>query len=290
MKSKTRRSAAATNRRAFFLNKRSMEKKKRQSKQPDQQNQLGTDEVPIGGLSLEDLQLSDIGMELQDIDASLFDVQDGEEKYSEETRYLKPKIYKKPKGFFAYDNAVKLAKDLRLDPGERAEVIVNGSFIFGDFIEAYLLRHQAIAKKMVISTLSLNENNIDSLHNLIKHGWIEHLDLVVSHYFYSMERWKLIPYLYRQLDIDNKFQLAVAFTHTKTVHFETRGGRKIVMHGSANLRSSGNVEQFTIEENADLYDFYDEAFSKIIERYHTVKNAPNRSDMWREIVKQKFND
>lgn len=270
-----------------------MERRKRLSKQPPQAKDVFEDqhdEMPLDGLNLEDLQMSDIGLELKDIDKDLFDVQDGEEKYSEQTRYLKPKIYKKPKGFFMYDNAVKLADDIRLDFGERAEVLVNGSFIFSDFLEAFLLKYKAICKKMVISTLSLNENNIDSLHNLITHGWIRHLDLVVSHYFYSMERWKLIPYLYRNLDIENKFQLAVAFTHTKTVHFETLGGRKIVMHGSANLRSSGNIEQFTIEENPELYDFYDEAFSKVIERYATIGDAPNRSEMWQELIKQKFND
>lgn len=266
-----------------------MEVRKRIKDKDTGKQGLQGDEMPLDGLELEDLQLSDIGTELQDIDVSLFDVKK-EGTYAEETRWTKPKIYKKPKGFFMYDNAVKLAKELKLGYGERAEVLVNGSFIFGDFLEAYLLEYKAVCKKMVISTLSLNENNIDSLHNLITHGWIQHLDLIVSHYFYSMERYKLIPYLYRQLDIDNKFQLSVAFIHTKTVHFETLGGRKIVMHGSANLRSSGNVEQFSIEENPELYDFYDEAFGKIIERYATIKDAPNRSEMWEELIKEKFND
>jgi len=256
------------------------------------QNQPETDEQEQEtALELEDLQLSDIGgMELADIDSTLFDVQE-EEKYAEETRYLKPRIYRKPEGFFMYDNALKLAKELRLNPQERAEVLVNGSFIFGDFIEAYLLQHKACCERMTITTLSLNENNVDSLHNLITHGWIKHLDLIVSHYFYSMERHKLIPYIYRELDIDDRFQLSVAFIHTKTVQFETLGGRKIVMHGSANLRSSGNVEQFTIEENPDLYDFYDEAFGRIIERYATIcPKVQNRSEMWKEIITKKFND
>lgn len=242
-------------------------------------------------IKLDDLELSDVGgIQADDLDLSLFDVRGEAEEYDEETRYTKPKIFKKPKGFFAYDNALKLAGDLRLDFGERAEIIVNGSFIFGDFLEAYIIKQQACCKKLVISTLSLNQNNVDSLHNLLTHGWIKHLDLVISHYFYSMERHGLIPYIYRQLDIENRFQLAVAFTHTKTVHFETLGGRKVVMHGSANLRSSGNLEQFTIEENAELYDFYDEAFSKIIAKYATIKDAPNRTQMWQELVKKKFND
>ena len=38
----------------------------------------------------------------------------------------------------------------------------------------------------------------------------------------------------------------------------------MVIHGSANLRSSGNIEQFTIEENPELYDFYEDLFENII--------------------------
>lgn len=116
---------------------------------------------------------------------------------------------------------------------------------------------------MVVSTLSLSQNNIDSFKNLLKYGWIEDLSLIVSAYFYSNEIRVLIPYIYRNLDIDNKFQLAVAGIHTKTCHILTEDGRKIVIHGSANLRSSANVEQITIEENEQLYDFYEKQNKKM---------------------------
>lgn len=83
--------------------------------------------------------------------------------------------------------------------------------------------------------------------------------------------------------IDNRFQLAVADIHTKTVHFNTSGGRKIVMHGSANLRSSGNIEQFTIEENPELYDFYEEKFSKILEKYATINHSIRAKEAWKTM-------
>lgn len=183
-----------------------------------------------------------------------------------ETRYTLPRRVRLDPNFVCYDNAVKMARELRLDFGQRFDAFVSGSFIFGDFIEAYLTTQNACAKKMVISTLSLNQENVDSLATLLEKGYIEELALVVSVYFWGNERFSLIPYIYRNLDIDDRFQLAVADIHTKTVHFETTGGRKIVIHGSANLRSSGNIEQFTMEENPELYGFYDEHFSRIIEQ------------------------
>lgn len=236
-----------------------------------------------------DFNLGDIGnIDLPDLDASLFDVlNDGT---GEETRYIKPRVYATPSDFVMYDNALKLARDIEITEGSRYDVVVNGSFIFGDFLEAFIVRNNAKCKKFTISTLSLNQNNVDSLHNLITHGYIDELNLIVSAYFYNMEIRALIPYIYRHLDIDNRLQLAVANVHTKTAQFETAGGKKIIAHGSANLRSSGSIEQFTIEENPELYDFYDDMFSRILERYQTIRKAVWGKDLWADLIRKKFND
>ena len=235
-----------------------------------------------------DFNIGDIGIETPDFDTSLFDIlEDGE---GEETRYIKPKVYATSSDFVKYDNAEKLARDIEITTGARYDVVVNGSFIFGDFLEAFIVRNNAKCRRFTISTLSLNQNNVDSLHNLITHGYVDELNLIVSAYFYNMEIRALIPYIYRQLDIDNRLQLAVANVHTKTAQFETMGGKKIIAHGSANLRSSGSIEQFTIEENAELYDFYDDMFSRILERYHTIRKPVWGKKAWAEIIKKKFND
>lgn len=141
-----------------------------------------------------------------------------------------------------------------------------------------------------ISTLSLSQNNVDSLHTLMDKGYIEELNLIISVYFWGNERRSLVPYIYKQLDIGDRFQLAVAGVHTKTVHFETLGGRKIIMHGSANLRSSGNIEQFTMEENPELYDFYDDHFNRIIDKYATIRKPIRNSKAWDLFTRMTFND
>ena len=63
-----------------------------------------------------------------------------------------------------------------------------------------------------------------------------------------------------------------------------------MIHGSANLRSSGNIEQFTIEDNAQLYDFYNEIYSNILDRYATINKQIRGKDLWKEMIKKKFND
>lgn len=230
-----------------------------------------------------DFDFGDVGgFDLEDVNLSDFNLMDG---YEEETRIIKPKLYALKKSQVMYERAYELAEALPWEKGIRYDVVVSGNFIFGDFIEAFIKKNNAKVPRMTISTLSLSQDNVDSLVNLIVGGYVDELNLIVSAYFYSHERNSLIPYIYQELDIDNKFQLAVAGIHTKTCHFETAGGKKIVIHGSANMRSSGNIEQFTIEENEELYWFYDDIYNDIINRYSTIRKPIRQKQLWNILKK-----
>ncbi len=188
------------------------------------------------------------------------------------TRYIIPNIPKEEKEeHLKYPKAEDLAEKVSLAEGKRFYAIIDGNFYFGDFIEALIVKKDCLVEEMQISTLSMNGNNVDSLENLIKGGYIKKLDLIVSNYFFSHERHKngLVPYIYDKLDIDNKFQLSVARSHCKIAQFKT-GPHNIVIHGSANLRSSWNSEQIMIENNKQLYDFNKEHFNAIIDKYKTI--------------------
>ena len=215
------------------------------------------------------------------------DINLGFDKFN--NRYQKSKSIKDlPSTSIKYSNAEKLAKNIQLKDDVRYNCVVSGNFIFGDFIEAFIVLNNAKCNKLTISTLSLDQNNVDSLHNLIIGGFVDEFNLIVSDYFYSHERNSLIPYIYKTLDIENRFQLAVAGSHTKIALLETLGGKKIVIHGSANLRSSSNIEQFIIEENKELYDFFLEYHELIIEEYKTIsKNKSLRGGkLWQVVAHQ----
>lgn len=209
-------------------------------------------------------------------------------------RYQKSKEVKElPSGMIKYANAEKLAKNINLDECSRYNCIVAGNFIFGDFIEAFLVEHNLKCTSMTISTLSLDQNNIDSLRNLFDGDYMDKLDMIVSDYFYAHEKRALIPYMYEKLDFEDRFQLAVAGSHTKITLMELEDGRKIVMHGSANLRSSSNIEQFVIEINRELYDFWLEFHNNILEEYSTInKNIKKQKSirgkkLWQVITQEK---
>lgn len=201
-------------------------------------------------------------------------------------RYHNPPPYKSIKErHVMYSHAIRAANYIQLDTGTRSHMVTAGSFEFGDFIEALLKERQIQCKRMTISTLSMSRNNVDSLGNLIHDGWVDTLDLIVSDYFFAHERKNLIPYMLHELDVDDRFQLAVAGSHTKIVTFETYGGRKVVMHGSANLRSSACLEQTTIEENPELHDFYVAFHQSILDEYSVINKPIRHKKLWRAVQK-----
>lgn len=233
----------------------------------------------------------DIGMmgdetevESEEYDIDLFDYDRTDN--NSDARYMRPRPVRMPTAAVRYDNAEALARELRITNGLRVDAFVTGSFIFGDFIEAFLRHNNCKATQMTIGTLSMSRENVDSLYLLMDLGFIDNLRLLVSDYFYGHERRDTVPYIYKMLDIDNRFQLAVARVHTKSCHFQTLGGKKIVMHGSANLRSSGNVEQLTIEEDPALFDFYEETYNLLFENFSTINHTVTSRSSWAEMERR----
>jgi len=196
------------------------------------------------------------------------------QSYLQKNRYCRPKQDKRIKdGYVIYENAKKLADDIDIKKMDRFFCVISGNFVFGDFLEAFIAGKNFEIKLLTISTLSLSEQNIDTLRYLLKENYVEQLHLIVSDYFFAHEKHALIKKLYEYLDIDNRFQLSVVGSHMKIVTFETKRGGKVIIDGSANLRSSANLEQFRIEENESLYDFIEEINQKIKKEYATINKA-----------------
>lgn len=174
-----------------------------------------------------------------------------------------------------YQNVEQLSLDIKIFKNERYFCIVDGNFIFGDFIEAFLVCRNMGVKELTISTLSLSQDNVDSLSNLLTGNFVEKLNLIVSDHFFTYERDNLVKYIYKNLDVNNKFQLSVCNNKSRIIliHSDDNGGRKYVIHGSANLDSSNFIEQFSIEENEELFDFNKSILDEIIEKFKTINKS-----------------
>lgn len=239
----------------------------------------GFDNILFGNMNIS----NDFNMEINMDDFSTVEIDIGN---SFQSRYIKPpRSRERPEKYLKYTHAKKLSKDIVIEKESRYFIIINGSFIAGDFIEALVVKNNWHVKNMTVSTLSLSENNVDSFANLLNGKYLDNLNLIVSDYFFSHERHNLVPYIYKQLDNQERgnFQLAVAMTHCKTTNIETHCGLKIVIHGSANLRSSANIEQLMIEENDVLYDFNEEYQQNIIEKFKTIDKPVRSKNLWDSV-------
>ncbi len=210
-----------------------------------------------------DLSEMDLINEIDDLDQMTDEVS---------SRYIKPTKHRVQNSKnVRFPNAQELVEVIDMKPNENVFAIVEGNFVFGDFLIAFLNYHDIKAEKLNISTLSYDNYNIDGIAHMAEKGYIDQINFLVSDYFYSHERTKKIKYLYDKLDVNDKLQVGVCRNHTKMTTILTDRGNKIVMHGSANLRSSDNLEQFRIEFNDELYDFVDEFNEGILRKFKTIK-------------------
>ena len=219
------------------------------------------DDTPI---DLPDLPTIDVDL---DFDLGDFDLIDD----AEDPRYLTPKMARQAVYTSVdYGNAKLMANRVSLEPNTRTTVIVPGTFVFGDLLEALILSRGLDVRRMYISTLSINEENVDSLKNILLFSNLKELNILLSGYFYSNYKTTLVPYMYQELDVEDRFQCAFCNTHMKIVLLETADGRRFVLHGSANMRSSSSLEQFDFEESPELYDFYESSFRGLLDKYKTI--------------------
>lgn len=221
-----------------------------------------------------------------EVDAGAFRVDgfddDDDSDEMHDCRYIRPVLHPVPRRTVRYEKAAALARDLGLlKKHERVDAIISGKFIMGDFIEAYMVEHDLHTERLLISTLSYNENNVDSLLNLLDGGYVDTLDIVVSPYFFAHERNTLIRYTYEKLDNEqNRLQLAVAPVHTKTYQFITDEGLNLIFHGSANMRANANFENMIFEESEQTFKFYADFYDEILREFPTIQKDKKYLKTW----------
>lgn len=226
-------------------------------------------------LGLMDLDLPDFDG-IGDLDFSLdgFDVV-GEGDGIRTQHISKPKYCIPQK--VTYEHARDFARDLTLEKGMSCFAFVSGNFIFGDFIEALVELGKMRVRSMTIQTLSMSQDNIDSIVNIIDMCGTERVTVVLSDYWFSHERGGLVPYLHRELvEAGVEARIAYASCHTKIFNIETWSGNKLTVHGSANLRSSRNIEQLQIDQCDELYDFVEDFTQRIVDKYSVLNEGAKR--------------
>lgn len=228
-----------------------------------------------------DIDFGDLDFDMDDFDFE-------ERQPDTKTRILQPRI---DTGILTqtvnFGNALDLATKIDLSGATRTYAWVSGAFIFGDILEALWRRRNVDIKSVSIVTLSISEENIDSWAGLLAQGNIEKFNLVCSAYFYSHYKFDMVPYLYQQLGNDPRVQIAFGAYHMKIMTIETHHGNTLTIHGSANMRSSMNIEQMMFEpNNRELHDFNAAMIADICDNFGTINH--NAEPMTRAETRKWF--
>ena len=187
-------------------------------------------------------------------------------------------VVRRPK-VVCYEHARDFARALTIDNETETFAYVAGGFVFGDFLEALVEERRLSVRRLGMQMLSLNDENIDSLRNVVEMCGTERVDLVLSGYWFATEMKKggLVAYLFDQLDLEGlELHVAIAEMHCKVVTVETWAGNHLTMHGSANLRSSNSVEQIHITPDAGLFEFCDGVTQRLVAAYDVLRQEKRK--------------
>jgi hypothetical protein len=106
-----------------------------------------------------------------------------------------------------------------------------------------------------VATLSLKERNLYELYRLIDAGKVGRLTLLLSEFFRDNHA-EICATLSGELaarSLGHRF--AAARSHAKVICLDHGPGGKLVLEGSANLRTNSNWEQFFLLHHVGLHDF-----------------------------------
>ncbi|MBR3385859.1 MAG: hypothetical protein IKG69_11770 [Atopobiaceae bacterium] len=225
----------------------------------------------------------DLNIDLGGIDLKGFDIgdfsQSAEPDPMEDAIWTRP-VVRAPKAV-CYEHAQDFADALTIDNETETFAYVAGGFVFGDFLDALVESDRISVRRLGMQMLSLNDENIDSLRNVVEMCGTERLDLCLSGYWYSTEMHKggVVGYLFDQLDLEGlELHVAIAELHCKVLTIETWAGNRLTMHGSANLRSSNSIEQIHISPDPALYEFCAGVTDRIVGAYDVVMQERRRNN------------
>lgn len=136
---------------------------------------------------------------------------------------------------------------------ERLHCILRGDFVICDLIPL-IVRARGRCPHLRLATLGLSTANAECLRSLQKEGLVGDITLVASHYFQQVD--KTTTYRRVMTILGNAAKVIVTRSHAKVFLIPTERGDWFTIEGSANLRSSDNLEQIVIFNDKETHDMH----------------------------------
>jgi len=157
------------------------------------------------------------------------------------------------KHFIRPENARAVLDHLPESPDDRTHCVLRGDFVLCDLIPL-LIGFGGNCPHLRIATLGMSLANADALACLVERGQIGKLTIVVSLYFQQLDKATTFRAVAGRLA--NVARLVITRSHSKVILLPTEAGHSFVLEGSANLRSSDNLEQMLITNDPATLAFH----------------------------------
>jgi hypothetical protein len=174
------------------------------------------------------------------------------------------------------ENAVTLARAMPRTPFESTHALIPGDFVFCDILTA-MVDLVGAPRAVHISSLSLSLDNVGLLRDVCTRFPGATVSLALSYYFEKTNKSIFRAVKERLVPLPN-FKLALGRIHTKIILFHVENDRRgageschLVLETSANLRSSGSLEQVSIFACPQIYGFH----AEWMEELHAVCESDN---------------
>lgn len=157
------------------------------------------------------------------------------------------------KQFIQAGNALPILDHLPSDPDDRTHVALRGDFVLCDLIPLIIAR-RGHCPHLRIATLGLSADNANTLARLHATHAVREITLVASHYFRGVD--KTSTYREVMAILGQRARIIITRCHAKVILIPTEQGDHYVIEGSANLRSSDNLEQIVVFNDQATHDHH----------------------------------
>src|SRR6185369_15584345 len=123
--------------------------------------------------------------------------------------------------------------------GESLHLVLSGYFDLLNLVLALLDKVGSPCLTLRIATLSFSKRNVKELAGLIDSGAVRQVDLLTSDYQRQHDQDYMVLAL-EELSVKRGQRVAAARSHCKLITMALEDGRRYVIEGSANLRTSRN--------------------------------------------------
>ena len=152
------------------------------------------------------------------------------------------------------------------EQGETLHGILYGYFDLAHLLVALLARLGTPCTHLRVATLSLSLRNVHELAALLDCGAVLRLDVLTSDFQRKHDK-EIFAALLEALH-ERGQTVAAARSHCKLLLLDMADGRRWTWHGSANLRTSRNQEQFSLCQEtaaeAPVHDFFARWFDEMV--------------------------